>query len=63
VRQLRANVPIRIVASVHDTSVGQIEAHYSREIASHTDDLVRPTLLDLSKPASGTIVPLRGHRS
>jgi integrase len=45
-RQLKANVPIRVVASAHDTSTGQIERHYSKLIANHTDELTRATLLD-----------------
>jgi integrase len=49
VRQLVANVPIRIVATTHDTSVNQVERSYSRYIAEHTDTLVRRALLDLSK--------------
>jgi integrase len=55
VRQIKANVPIRIVASVHDTSVIQIEKNYSKQIASVADDLVRPTLLDLSDKASKVV--------
>jgi len=46
VRQLKANVPIRIVAATHDTSILMIERHYSKEIASVSDDLTRPTLID-----------------
>jgi integrase len=61
VRQLRAGVPIRVVAVAHDTSVLMIERNYSKDIGSHIDDLVRPALLDLSKPASGNIVTLRGR--
>ena len=38
-----------------------IERNYSKDIASHVDDLVRPTLLDLSKPTSGNVVPLAGR--
>jgi hypothetical protein len=47
VRQLLANVPIRIVAVTHDTSVQMIEKTYSRHIGDHTDALARPALLDL----------------
>jgi site-specific recombinase XerD len=61
VRQLRCGVPIRVVAVAHDTSVLMIERNYSKDIASHVDDLVRPTLLDLSKPTSGNVVPLAGR--
>jgi integrase len=61
VRQLRGGVPIRVVAVAHDTSVLMIERNYSKNIASHVDDLVRPMLLDLSKPTSGNVVTLRGQ--
>lgn len=44
VRQLLASVPIRVVASQHDTSVGMIEKHYSAYISNHADSLVRGAL-------------------
>ncbi len=46
VRQLLANVPIRIVATLHDTSVKMIERTYSRYIASHSDEIARRALLE-----------------
>jgi integrase len=46
VRQIKANVPIRIVAALHDTSVVMIERNYSEYIADHADDLARPALLE-----------------
>jgi integrase len=46
VRQIIANVPIRVVASNHDTSVTHIEKTYSRYITDHTDALTRAALLD-----------------
>lgn len=46
-RQLRANIPIRIVAAVHDTSVAMIEKTYSADIAKFSNDLVRPALIDV----------------
>jgi integrase len=46
VRQLLANVPIRIVATLHDTSVKMIERTYSRYIASHGDEIARRALLE-----------------
>jgi integrase len=55
VRQLRANVPIRIVAVCHDTSVSMIESHYSKEIASVSDDLTRAAMLDLSETRSNVV--------
>ena len=47
VRALLANVPIRIVAALHDTSVVMIEKTYSSHIADHADVVARPSLLEL----------------
>jgi hypothetical protein len=54
VRQLLAGVPVRVVASNHDTSVAMIEKTYSRYITDHTDALTRRALLDLNRPAPKT---------
>jgi integrase len=51
VRQLLANVPVRVVAALHDTSVVMIERNYSKYIADHADELARSTL-----PKSAAIV-------
>ena len=59
VRMLLKNVPVRVVADLHDTSVSQIEAHYSKYIAHHADDVVRSALIDLRVPPAATVVPLR----
>jgi integrase len=58
VRQLLANVPIRVVATLHDTSVKMIERTYSRHIAEHTDALARRALLDVSQPPDPHVVAL-----
>jgi hypothetical protein len=58
VRQLLANVPIRIVATLHDTSVKMIERTYSRYIASHSDEIARRALLEVSQPPAATVVAL-----
>jgi integrase len=64
VRQLLANVPIRIVATLHDTSVKMIERTYSRHIASHSDEIARRALLDLAQPSPDNVVALpQGRRS
>ena len=64
VRQLLANVPIRIVATLHDTSVKMIERTYSKHIAEHTDAIARRVLLDIAPPAIANIVALpQGRRS
>jgi integrase len=52
VRMLLANIPIRLVASLHNTSVAMIEKHYSRYIVEHSDDISRKALLQ-HEPASG----------
>jgi integrase len=44
VRQLLANVPVRVVAALHDTSVVMIERNYSKHIADHADELARAAL-------------------
>jgi len=60
VRQLLDNVPVRIVAVNHDTSVAMIERTYSAFISDHSDAVVRRTLLDTGRPAaSAEIIPLR----
>jgi integrase len=46
VRMLIKNTPIRVVAALHNTSVVQIEKHYSAFITSVTDDMTRATLPD-----------------
>jgi hypothetical protein len=53
VRQIEANVPIRIIAVSHDTSVAMIERHYSAEIADFADGIAREAML--------TLVPLKGR--
>jgi integrase len=60
VRQLLANVPVRIVADLHDTSVREIERHYSRHISAHSDAVARAALLDVSQPSTAA---LPGRRS
>jgi integrase len=45
VRAIKANVPIRIIAVSHDTSVAMIERHYSAEIADFADEIARGGML------------------
>jgi len=58
VRQLLANVPIRIVAVNHDTSVAMIEKNYSRFISDHADAMARKALLDVSARPGSNIVTI-----
>jgi integrase len=59
VRMLLRNVPIRLVASLHDTSVAMIEKHYSRYVTEHSiDDITRAGLLSEPEPAADNVVAL-----
>jgi integrase len=59
VRMLLRNVPIRLVASLHDTSVAMIEKHYSRYVTEHSiDDITRAGLLPEPTPAADKVVAL-----
>ncbi len=48
VRNLRENLPVRLVAALHDTSIEMIEAHYSAYIVDLTEDLARKSLIRLT---------------
>ncbi len=58
VRLLLQNVPIRLVASLHNTSVAMIERTYSKYITEHTDDISRRALLQHEPPAGENVVAL-----
>jgi integrase len=47
VRGLRAGLPIRLVASLHDTSTPIIERYYSRHIADGSDELAVRAIVPL----------------
>lgn len=47
VRGLRANLPIRLVAALHDTSVAMIERHYGRFIADGLEELAARSIVPL----------------
>jgi integrase len=56
VRALLLNVPIRLVASLHNTSVAMIERTYSKYITEHSDAVSRKALLQL--PVGDAVVAL-----
>jgi integrase len=62
VRQQLANVPVRVVAANHDTSIAMIERNYARYISDHADALARVALLDIASEPSGNLVPFGGSR-
>jgi integrase len=47
IRALLANVPARVVAATHDTSIVMLERTYSASIADHADKIARRGLLNL----------------
>ena len=47
VRGIRANLPLRLVAAIHDTSVMMIERHYARFIADGLDMLAARAIVPL----------------
>lgn len=47
VRGIRAGLPLRLVAALHDTSVVMIERHYGRWIADGLDDLAAAAVVPL----------------
>lgn len=55
VRQIRANLPIRLVAALHDTSVLMIERHYARWIAESLDELAARAVIPLLEATSGVL--------
>jgi hypothetical protein len=62
VRMLLQNVPIRLVASLHNTSVAMIEKTYSKYITEHSDEISRKALLqhDDPSPVGDNVVLLAG---
>jgi integrase len=59
IRQIRSNVPLRIVAYSHDTSTAQIETTYARYLGNASDDLIRKALLvDDTAPPTDNVVQL-----
>lgn len=59
VRGIRANLPIRLVAALHDTSVQMIERHYARWIADGLEDLAAKAIVPLVPDNEGRIVKFR----
>lgn len=60
VRGIRANLPIRLVAALHDTSVQMIEKHYSRWIVDGLEELAARAVVPLVPQESGNVVQIRG---
>lgn len=60
VRGIRANLPIRLVAALHDTSVPMIERHYGRWIVDGLEDLAAAAVVPLVPTEESNVVSMRG---
>jgi integrase len=56
VRGIRANLPIRLVAALHDTSAAMIERHYGRWIVDGLEELAAQAVVPLVPPPVGAKV-------
>ncbi|MEQ1943504.1 integrase [Mesorhizobium sp. VNQ89] len=61
VRQLRAGLPVRLVAALHDTSARMIELHYSAAIVDALDDLSAGAVIPLVATSEDNVVRLRNE--
>jgi hypothetical protein len=50
VRGLKKNLPVRLVAALHDTSVEMIEKHYAAYIIDMTEEMARQMLMPFDRP-------------
>lgn len=62
VRGIRANLPIRLVAALHDTSVQMIERHYGKWIVDGLDDLAARSVVPLV-PESDSVKVVKLNRT
>lgn len=59
VRGLRAGLPVRLVAAVHDTSVAMIEKHYGAFIVDATEELLRRAMMPMAPAEVVTLAERR----
>lgn len=59
VRGLRANLPIRLVAALHDTSSAMIERHYSRWVTHGLEEMARAAIVPLVPDDGDNVVRLQ----
>ncbi|SFP98378.1 Phage integrase family protein [Mesorhizobium sp. NFR06] len=59
IRGIRANLPIRLVAALHDTSVPMIERHYGRWIADGLEDLAAAAVVPLVPQEGSNVTVLK----
>ena len=61
VRGLRAGLPVRLVAALHDTSSAMIERHYAAFIVDAMDELAARAVVPLTT-APGTVISIERAR-
>ena len=61
VRGLRAGLPVRLVAALHDTSSAMIELHYAAYIVDAMDELAARAVVPLTT-AAATVTPIQQAR-
>lgn len=52
VRAIRANLPLRLIAAIHDTSVAMIERHYARYIIDGMDEIAARAVIPIVPKAA-----------
>ncbi|MFO0405468.1 MAG: tyrosine-type recombinase/integrase [Labrys sp. (in: a-proteobacteria)] len=63
VRGIQANLPVRHVASLHDTSAAMIERHYAAFIVSALDELAAATAIPIATvPTGDKVVSISARR-
>jgi integrase len=64
VRGIKANLPIRLVAAAHDTSVQMIELHYSAYVTSGLEEMSRAAIVPLvPQDDDGKVTRLNAYRA
>ncbi|MGE4249056.1 MAG: tyrosine-type recombinase/integrase [Parvibaculaceae bacterium] len=58
VRGIRANLPLRLVASLHDTSTEMIEKHYAKYIVDGLEELASRAVVPLVPAGDDNVIPL-----
>lgn len=59
VNGIKANLPIRLVAALHDTSTAMIERHYSKWITTGLEELARAAIVPLvPSEEGGKVIPM-----
>ena len=59
VRGIKANLPIRLVASLHDTSIAMIERHYGAHVTDGLEELSRGAIVPLVPAEHGNVVAMQ----